>query len=65
VSLSFVLQKTEKQVAAQLIAEQGVKFKELKLSKLNLSGTFQFEGRHVKYDVKCKGSDLILVHGTL
>jgi pimeloyl-ACP methyl ester carboxylesterase len=34
------------------------------LSKWNLSNTFEFEGRHVKYDVKGAGDPLILVHGT-
>ena len=39
-------------------------FKEYKLSKWNLSNTFEFEGRPVKYDIKGKGEPLILVHGT-
>jgi len=34
------------------------------LSSWNLSHTFEFEGRHVKYDIKGKGPALILVHGT-
>ena len=34
------------------------------MSKWNLSNTFEFEGRHVKYDVKGEGEPLVLVHGT-
>jgi len=34
------------------------------LNNWNLSHTFEFEGRHVKYDVKGEGLPLILVHGT-